>query len=191
MLCLLCAQVPDSLPFGCVPAIETAERELVISNTGDTQLSFTWKVEAPFRVEPPAGQLQAGAQLACKVSSHSHSWQCQQLLQATSPSRLAMQWTCMQPLQLSLAAVMQLQPCAIVSGNQHMHHLLQRKGLLCLVPCGPCHQPAAATDLLVCPLQVFFTPMEAATFTAYAACTCSYGEQLLVQAGSTAGAPST
>jgi hypothetical protein len=68
--CRLCAQVPDSLPFGCVPAKETAERELVISNTGDTPLSFNWKVEAPFRVEPPTGQLQAGAQLACKVSSH-------------------------------------------------------------------------------------------------------------------------
>jgi hypothetical protein len=59
---------PGGVDFGLVPARERAAAQLPIANTGAAPLAFSWRVEPPFSVAPPAGRLAPGEGLACEVA---------------------------------------------------------------------------------------------------------------------------
>ncbi|KAJ9506854.1 hypothetical protein QJQ45_029976, partial [Haematococcus lacustris] len=60
-------QVPPSLDFGFVPCKEEQTRSLTVRNTGDIQVTLSWKLDAPFSISPASASLAPGQALACKV----------------------------------------------------------------------------------------------------------------------------
>lgn len=60
--------VPPTLDFGFVPCKELQRRPLVIRNTGDIKVGVSWKLEAPFSIEPQSASLAPGESHSFTVS---------------------------------------------------------------------------------------------------------------------------
>ena len=58
----------SQLDFGFVPTKEQVKRSLVVKNTGDIPVGLTWKLEAPFGIEPPAASIAPGQAASFEVS---------------------------------------------------------------------------------------------------------------------------
>lgn len=52
--------VPPRLDFGFVPAKEVGRKSFPMTNTGEIEVPFRWKIAAPFHFEPAEGSLAPG-----------------------------------------------------------------------------------------------------------------------------------
>ena len=64
--------MPSHLDFGFVPCKETVKLPLAVRNTGDLRVTASWKMEAPFVVEPHAATVEPGQVHTFTVSFTPH-----------------------------------------------------------------------------------------------------------------------